>query len=211
MSIKSADILRRLIFIEEKLVITPLLDPEKQLHKGSASVDLRLGTRFIASRRGDLTHIDPETLNLEKKIANLQDSYYVNIGEYFVLHPGHFVLASTLETLCLPPNLAGSVVTRSSWGRYGLIIATAVGIHPRYVGVLTLELRNLAEVPLKLYPGRRILQVFFYEVEQTEREVFDQSSYLASTKPDTGKFGSEEAEIDAIKKLPKYQEFPFLH
>jgi len=114
MSIISADILRRLIFIEEKLVITPLLDPEKQLQKGSASVDLRLGTRFVASRRGDLTHIDTKNQGFEKEIANLQDSYYRNIGDSFVLHPGHFVLASTLETLCLPPNLAGSVVTRSS-------------------------------------------------------------------------------------------------
>jgi len=211
MSIKSADVLRRLIFTEEKLVITPLLDPEEQLHKGSASVDLRLGTRFMASRKGDMTHIDTKAQDFEKKIANLQDSYYVNIGKYFVLHPGHFVLATTLETLCLPPNLAGSVVTRSSWGRYGLIIATAVGIHPNFVGVLTLELRNLAEVPLKLYPGRRILQVFFHEVEQTEPEAFDKSAYLASTKPGIGKFAPERAEIEAIEKFPKYKEFPFLY
>lgn len=211
MSIISADILRRLIFIEEKLVITPLLDPEKQLHKGSASVDLRLGTRFVASRRGDLTHIDTKNQGFEKEIANLQDSYYRNIGDSFVLHPGHFVLASTLETLCLPPNLAGSVVTRSSWGRHGLIIATAVGIHPNFVGVLTLELRNLAEIPLKLYPGRRILQVFFHEVEQTDLEGFDKSAYLASTKPGGGKFASERPEIDAIEKFPNYEEFPFLY
>jgi len=208
MSIISADILRRLIFIEQNLVITPMLDPEKQLQKGSASVDLRLGTRFVASRRGDLTHIDTKARDFEKEIANLQDSYYRNIGDSFVLHPGHFVLASTLETLCLPPNLAGSVVTRSSWGRHGLIIATAVGIHPKFVGVLTLELRNLAEIPLKLYPGRRILQVFFHEVEQTE-EGFDKSAYLASTKPGTGKFASEVAEIDAIEKFPNYKDFPF--
>jgi len=218
MSIKSAGILWNLIFEEKdpkkQLVITPLLDPEKQLHKGSASVDLRLGTRFVASRKGDLTHIDTKDRDFEKRIANLQDSYYVNIGDFFVLHPGHFVLASTLETLCLPPNLAGSVVTRSSWGRYGLIIATAVGIHPNFVGVLTLELRNLAEVPLKLYPGRRILQVFFHEVEQTdvertEPDAFDKSAYLASTKPGTGKFSSEYSEIDAIKKFPDYKDFPF--
>jgi dCTP deaminase len=216
MSIKSAGILRKLIFIEKKLVITPLLEPKKQLHEGSASVDLRLGTRFEVPRKGDLTHIDPQSGDFEKKIANLQDSYYVNIGKYFVLHPGHFVLATTLETLCLPPNLAGSVVTRSSWGRYGLIIATAVGIHPKFVGVLTLELRNLAEVPLKLYPGRRILQVFFHEVELTDVErtnpdAFDKSSYLASTKPSTGKFSSEYSEIDAIQKFPKYKDFPFRH
>ena len=214
MSIISADILRRLIFIEQNLVITPMLDPEKQLQKGSASVDLRLGTRFVVSRKGDLPCIDTKLKNFEEEVANLQDIYYVNIGKRFVLHPGHFVLASTLEYLCLPANLAGNVVTRSSWGRHGLVIATAVAIHPGFVGPLTLELRNLAEVPLILYPGRRILQVFFHEVEQTDIEradpdAFDKSAYLASTKPGTGKFSLEEAEIDAIEKFPNYKGFPF--
>lgn len=216
MSIKSAGFLRRLIFIDKQLVITPLLEPEKQLQEGSASVDLRLGTRFIASRKGYLSHIDTGDKDFEKDVANLQDSYYVNIGKWFVLHPGHFVLASTLEYLCLPTNLAGNVVTRSSWGRHGLVIATAVAIHPGFVGTLTLELRNLAEVPLILYPGRRILQVFFYEVEQTDVErtnpdAFDKSAYLTSTKPGTGKFSSEYSEIDAIKKFPDCKEVPFLH
>lgn len=208
MSIKSADILRRLIYTK-KLVITPLLDPQKQLTKGSASVDLRLGTHFVATRRGDLTHIDTKIKDFETKIANLQDSYYVPIGKHFVLHPGHFVLASTLEYLGLPPNLAGNVVTRSSWGRHGLIIATAIGIHPKFVGVLTLELRNIAEVPLKLYPGQRILQVFFSEVEQTDTKEFDKSPYLASTRPGIGRFTSEVAEIDIIENYPNYQNFPF--
>ncbi len=208
MSIVSADILRKLIY-EEELVITPLLDAEKQLHKGSASIDLRLGTRFIASRKGQLTHIDVTEPDFDNKIANLQDTYYVRIGDFFVLHPGHFVLAGTLEYLSLPSNLAGNVITRSSWGRYGLIIATAIGVHPAFKGILTLELRNLADVPLKLYPGRRILQVFFHKVEQTEKKEFDRSAYLISTKPGIGKFVSEKSEIDSIRNFDDYQHFPF--
>jgi dCTP deaminase len=204
MSILSADSLRDLIFKEGTLVITPLLDPDKQLNKGSASVDLRLGTRFIASRKGKLTDIDTAEEDFNKKISNLHDEYYVNIGDYFVLHPGHFVLAGTLEYLQLPANLCGNVVTRSSWGRYGLVIATAVGVQPKFAGILTLELRNLADVPLKLYPGRRILQIFFYEVRQPDVDAFDRSAYLVSTKPGSGKFVSEEAEIKAIKKFNNY-------
>ncbi len=199
MSIKSADILRKLIFDEEKLVITPLLDPDKQLRKGSASVDLRLGTRFIATRKGDLTDIDVDKEEFVKEIVNLQDEYYIGIGDFFVLHPSHFVLAGTLEYLSLPSNLAGNVVTRSSWGRYGLIIATAIGVHPGFRGILTLELRNLADIPIKLYPGRRILQVFFHEVEQAETAEFDRSSYLISTKPGIGKFVGEGEEIRRIR------------
>lgn len=214
MTVKSAGILHRLIFVEKRLVITPLLDSLKQLQEGSASVDLRLGTRFTASRKGYLSHIDTGEKDIEKEVANLQDCYYVSIGDKFVLHPGHFVLASTLEYLCLPTNLAGNVVTRSSWGRYGLIIATAVAIHPGFTGPLTLELRNLAEVPLILYPGRRILQIFFYEVQKTKNEqadpnALDRSSYFATTKPVIGKFSSEEAEIDTIGRFQRYKEYPF--
>ncbi len=211
MSVLSADRLRQLIFIENKLVVTPLLDIEKQLGKGSASIDLRLGTRFLATRRGDLTHIDIKDQDSEKEISNLQDSFYVPFGNPFVLHPGHFVLDTTLEYLSLPPNLAGNVVTRSTWGRHGLIIATAVGIHPKFVGVLTLELRNLAEIPLKLYPGLRILQVFFHEVTgvQPDTDAFDRSSYLVSTKPSTGKSASEQDEMAIIDKFQKYQQFPY--
>lgn len=215
MSLKSAGVLHNLIFREtdpnRQLVITPLLEPGEQLHPGSASVDLRLGTRFTASRKGLLSHVDTAKEGFESEVANVQESYYVGIGEQFVLHPGHFVLGITLEYLRLPPNLAGSVVTRSSWGRHGLIIATAVAIHPKFMGRLTLELRNLAEVPLILYPGRRILQVLFYEVETTKAEqdnaaAFDHSQYLASTEPTVGHFSSEpeKHEIELIRKFPKY-------
>ena len=207
MTIKSAGILRNLIFNEtdptKQLVITPLLEPQQQLHEGAASVDLRLGTYFTASRKGYLSHIDTIKEDFESEVANLQDPYYVAIGRKFVLHPGHFVLGSTLEYLRLPANLAGNVVTRSSWGRYGLIIATAVGIHPYFVGHLTLELRNLAEVPLILYPGRRILQVFFDEVEQTDADAFDMSAYMGLTKPGVGKFSLEKEEIRIINEFLK--------
>lgn len=208
MSVKSAVILRKLIFDEKdpekQLVITPLLDPVRQLQEGSASVDLRLGSRFTASRKGYLPHINTLKDDFETEVAELQDCYYVGIGEPFVLHPGHFVLGGTLEYLRLPPNLAGNVITRSSWGRHGLVIATAVGIHPGFAGPLTLELRNLAEIPLILYPGRRILQVFFYEVEQTVPDAFDPSEYIGLTKPSTGKFSSEKEEIETIKRFAKF-------
>ena len=104
-----------MIFKEKTLTITPLLDPQKQINEGSASVDLRLGTRFLASRRGDLTHIDTHIntrmQGFSEDISRLQDEYYVNFGASFVLHPGHFVLASTLEYMCLPPNLVPRTMT----------------------------------------------------------------------------------------------------
>ncbi len=209
MSIKSAISLNKMIFKEKTLIITPLLDPQKQINEGSASVDLRLGTRFLASRRGALTHIETQTTKSSEDISKLQDEYYVNFGHDFVLHPGHFVLAGTLEYMHLPPNLVGNVVTRSSWGRHGLIIATAVAIQPGYLGTLTLELRNLAEIPLKLYPGRRILQIFFHEVDKYNLSSFDKSTYLVSTKPTIGKFDSEVHEMKTLDNFKEYRKYNF--
>jgi len=60
------------------------------------------------------------------------------------------------------------VLGRSTWGRLGLIVATAVGIQPNFAGTLTLELRNLGEAPLSLYPGQIIAQLFFHEVAGAE-------------------------------------------
>ncbi len=203
MSVKSANVLRRLIYEQGELVITPLLDPDRQVNKGSASIDLRLGTEFVVSRRGHLPHINSLEKDFKAKVATLQNRYYVGIGSRFVLHPGHFVLGSTLEYLKLPDNLCGNVVTRSSWGRYGLIIATAVAVQPGYRGCLTLELRNLAEVPLLLYPGSKVLQIFFYDVADPEPGGFDASSYLGATGPGTGTFGREEKDREIIEKFPQ--------
>jgi dCTP deaminase len=61
------------------------------------------------------------------------------------------------------------VVGRSSFGRLGLIIATAIGVHPHFFGALTLELRNLGEAPVRLYPGQTIAQLFFHELDPSDR------------------------------------------
>ena len=70
-----------------------------------------------------------------------------------------------IEYLRLPSDLMSYVVGRSTWGRLGLIVATAIGIHPGFAGPLTLELRNLGETPLRLYPGEPIAQLFFHPVQ----------------------------------------------
>ncbi|HLG70833.1 MAG TPA: dCTP deaminase [Chloroflexota bacterium] len=92
--------------------------------------------------------------------------HYVPFGEYFVLHPRHFVLGSTLEYVRLPPEMGAYAVGRSTWGRLGLVIATAIGIQPGFVGTITLELANEGEVPMKLYPGVSIAQLFFHNVSE---------------------------------------------
>lgn len=145
-----------------KLVVTPLLDPAKQL--GEASIDVRLGNEFINFRRPNLGEIDPSKRDkLQLEIEQYQEKQRIDYGKKFILHPRQFVLGATLEYIALPSNVAGQVVGRSSWGRLGLIIATATAVQPAFKGCITLELVNDGEVPIVLYPGMRIAQLVLYE------------------------------------------------
>ena len=114
--------------------------------------------------------------------ANLTKTSYVPFGARFVLHPGNFVLGVTLEWIRFPNNIAGYVIGKSSWGRRGLIIATAVGVHPNFAGCLTLELTNVAEVPIAIKPGMSICQLFLHEVADTI-EPKTRSAYSFTRKP----------------------------
>lgn len=107
---------------------------------------------------------------LKDKDKNLEKTYmkrhFVSFGDRFVLHPNSFVLGSTLEWIRVPVNMGGYVTGKSSWGRRGLIIETAAGIHPGFTGCLTLELTNVGEVPIALYPAFFICQVFFHAIQE---------------------------------------------
>jgi dCTP deaminase len=142
------------------------LDASNQLKDGQASIDVRLGFDFClvtASSFGSISEFDPKGSQVGS-LARLYRREYVPFGASIIIHPHQFVLAQTLEYLRLPSDLMAYVVGRSTWGRLGLIVATAVGIHPGFAGSLTLELRNLGETPLTLYPGQTIAQLFFHVV-----------------------------------------------
>ena len=81
------------------------------------------------------------------------------------MHPGSLALVPTLEWLKLPDDVHGAVTARSTWAREGLSIATATFIEPRYQGIVTLELSNMGQIPVALYPGMRMAQIAFSKVE----------------------------------------------
>jgi len=192
-----------------RLVVTPILDPGRQIKEGEASIDLRLGVRFTVSHRGKLGEIDTNNPDFDALFAAALHTYYVPIGSHFVLHPDYFALGETLEYIKMPEDLAGYVVTRSSWGRHGLVIATAVGVHPGYSGVLTLELRNLAEVPLRLYPGRSILQLFLHDVNKlADEQRLRPSTYEAGTRSGPGLLGRDAGEMQAISRFGDWKKHP---
>jgi dCTP deaminase len=121
---------------------------------------------------------------------------YVTLGDSIVLHPHNLVLGETLEFVRLPSNVVGYVVGRSSWGREGLVVATAIGIHPGFAGPITLELRNLGEVPIRLYPGDLICQLFLHDVVGTALppSPLTTSQFAGASGPNRGRHRYQETE-----------------
>jgi dCTP deaminase len=148
--------------LSDRLVVTPIFVDDQV---GPGSIDIRLGHEFITTRRGNLKAIDPGEMKEEQR-RRYEHRNYVELQQTFVLHPNELVLAATMEWFRLPAHLAGYVTSRSSWGRAGLIVATAVAVHPGFAGCITLELVNTGEVPFVLYPGLRVAQFVAFSCEQ---------------------------------------------
>jgi dCTP deaminase len=152
----------------KKLVVTPLLSP-KQI--GPASIDVRLGSSIVVPRRTfvashDVT--DPkQARQVEKRVY---DRFRLKYRSEFVLHPNQLILAVTLEYISLPLKVFCQVASRSSWGRLGLVVATAAVVQPGFKGCLTLELANLSDSPITLYPGLLVGQLVFYDVKTGETD-----------------------------------------
>lgn len=173
-------------------MVTPLLDGAVQV----SGVDVRLGNRFVVFQRSAVSSFDPigeadDPRSLQRVVAR-------HWGDHFVLHPGELVLASTLEYVRLPEDLSAQVITRSSYGRLGLITATAVQVNPHYRGCLTLELVNLGEVPVRLMPAERIAQLVFLRVDPSEAP--EEQKYDYSVGP---RFSSvrDDPEVDVLRRM----------
>ena len=104
-------------------------------------------------------------LDVKKDLTELTELVEVKDGEAFMLHPGEFVLGSTLERVAVPSDLVARVEGKSSLGRLGLVIHSTAGfIDAGFDGHVTLELANLANLPMTLYPGMKIGQISFIKM-----------------------------------------------
>jgi len=121
-------------------------------------------------------------------------------SEQLVLHPNEMVLGASLEYIALPPDLAAQVVSRSSYGRLGLLSATAVQVHPFFHGCLTLELVNLSTIPLCLSPGERVAQLVVTTTGMTENPGIEKYSY--ATGPEFSKVRGDH-EADVLRRFRK--------
>jgi dCTP deaminase len=178
--------------LDEALVVTPLLD-EAQITE--STIDVRLGTEFLVLQRTLEPGLNPETYTRADAEAMYQ-RIFVPIGKRIWLHPGHFLLSSTLEYLRIPNDLTAYVLGRSSWGRVGLIVATAIVVQPGFVGSLTLELVNDGDSPICLYPGSRIAQLAVHRLDgPTERGYSSDGKYKAPIGPQPARLEREQDEI----------------
>jgi dCTP deaminase len=134
-----------------------VIDPLDEQCIQPSSVDLRLDRLF----RVFLNHTMP-VIDVKEDLEDLTRLVEIGEGETFILHPGEFVLGSTYERVTLPDDLVGRIEGKSSLGRLGLLIHSTAGfIDAGFSGYLTLELSNVANLPITLYPGMKIGQVSF--------------------------------------------------
>ncbi len=158
MILSDRDILKALD--EGRIKIDPMPDLERQL--GSVSVDFRLGTTFMMFEHSRHAYIDPRR---PTSIGEAMRTIEVTDDEPFIMQPGDFALASTIEALELPDDLLGRLEGRSSIARLGITVhSTAAVFEPGWVGTATMELSNLGRMAVALYPGMRICAFSFQTV-----------------------------------------------
>jgi dCTP deaminase len=173
-----------------RIVIDPAPDFKSQL--GSCSIDLRLGNKFLIFDFSNCPHIDlKKGFNAEE----IMEEVTVVDGKSFVIHPGGFVLASTVENLELPDDLLGRIEGRSSLGRLGIIVhGTASVFDPGWRGRPTMELGNLGVMPIALYPGMRICSFTFEELSSPAETPYwkkKDNKYAGQEGPMASKIGKE--------------------
>jgi len=134
-----------------------VIDPFEDRYVQPASVDLRLGRYFRVFRNYRLPYID-----VKKEMPELTELEKMEDEVPFILHPGEFVLAVTLERVEIPADLVGRLDGKSSLGRLGLIVHSTAGfVDPGFKGNLTLELTNVANLPVTLYYAMPVSQISF--------------------------------------------------
>ena len=140
-----------------------------------SSVDVRLDRFFRVFENHKYSVIDPsiEQPDLTREVA-------VEANEEFILHPGEFVLASTYEIITLPDDIAGRLEGKSSLGRLGLLTHSTAGfIDPGFSGHITLELSNVANLPVKLFPGMKIGQLCLIKLSSPAEHPYGSAIYAS--------------------------------
>ena len=134
-----------------------IIDPYSPRDVQPASVDVHLSNKILVFNNSSAPYVD-----LRLEIPDLTSEIIIPDDKPFILHPGEFVLGSTLEKISIPNDIVSGIEGKSSLGRIGLMIHSTAGfIDPGWRGNLTLELANVSRLPITLYFGMRIGQISF--------------------------------------------------
>jgi dCTP deaminase len=153
-----------------------------------SSVDLHVDRRFRVFRNNRYPFIDVRTDQ-----PDLTELVEIDAEQPFILHPGEFVLGSTLERVALPDDLVARLEGKSSLGRLGLLIHSTAGyVDPGWDGNLTLELSNVANLPITLYYGMKIGQISFQRMSSPVEVAYGDdrigSKYRGQTDPTASRY-----------------------
>jgi dCTP deaminase len=184
--------LNRPITESESLVISPLLQATKAFD--TDSVDLRLGTHFLLPRVPPRPYFYPGS----EASKHGHQRLHVPLGRYLVVPAHETVLGSTIEFIKLPHNVSGQILTKSSVARMFVVIETAPWIHPGYRGCLTLEIANVSNTPLLLYPGRLVAQLILFDVPEAKPPQKQSGTYMGPVYPEAPKFKEPTQELGTL-------------
>ncbi|MGZ8603358.1 MAG: dCTP deaminase [Actinomycetota bacterium] len=167
------------------------IDPLDDACVQPSSVDLHVDAQFRVFANSRYPYID-----VRKPMPDLTDLVEVGPDEPFILHPGEFVLGSTCERVRLPDDMVARLEGKSSLGRLGLLIHSTAGyVDPGWDGYLTLELSNVANLPITIYPGMKIGQISFFRLSSPAENPYGSkgtgSKYQGQRGPTASKFFEE--------------------
>jgi len=152
-----------------RIVIDPFDDAMVQ----PGSIDVRVGNAFRVFRNSRYAFID-----VKEPMEDLTELVTVEGEEPFILHPGEFVLGSSYEVVTLPDDLAARLEGKSSLGRLGLVTHSTAGfVDPGFSGHVTLELSNVATLPIKLWPGMKVGQLCFFRLSSPAENPYGSAKY----------------------------------
>ena len=168
-----------------------VIDPFDPASIHPSSVDLHVDNRFRVFANSRYPYID-----VKKEMPGLTEVVEVAEPDPFILHPGEFVLGSTLERVAIPDDMVARLEGKSSLGRLGLLIHSTAGyVDPGWDGYLTLELSNVANLPITIYPGMKIGQISFFRLttpaERPYGSTETRSKYQGQRGPTASRFFEE--------------------
>jgi len=179
----------------KKIEIVPFPNLDEQL--GSCSIDFHLGDTFKIFNHSKYPYIDPRSPNLTSEIMK---DISISQDEAFIMRPGEFCLATTVEHLKIGNDLLGRLEGRSSLGRIGIIVhSTAARFDPGWDGVPVLELGNIGVLPVALYPGMKICSFTFEELSSPSENPYNtrkNAKYIGQKKPDASRISQEMSNSD---------------